>query len=120
MSFPKSVFHRQSCRAEETESYFRILSIGPTFSVDAEATATIDTYFNLSVSVAYDVQNMQVLFTPGSHSQTGIILPRQEGGVMLSASPSVSSQGQLAAHLIPSVSVLPILILVYHCVLHVF
>ncbi|KAH9894966.1 hypothetical protein C8Q73DRAFT_645192 [Cubamyces lactineus] len=85
-------------------SYPGILSIGPTFSINALATASIDTYLNVSAGLAYDVRGMQVSFTSSSRSQTGNVTVGKTGEVQLSASPSVTAHGQLAAHLIPSIA----------------
>ncbi|KAJ8486964.1 hypothetical protein ONZ51_g4473 [Trametes cubensis] len=85
-------------------SFPGILDIGPTFDVNAIATASLDTYLNLSASLAYDIQGMQITFMSGSHSQTGNITLGKMSGVQLSASPSVTSHGQLTAHLIPSIA----------------
>ncbi|KAI0331217.1 hypothetical protein GY45DRAFT_1370196 [Cubamyces sp. BRFM 1775] len=71
-------------------SFPGILSIGPTISISAEATAFIDTYLNLTAGLTYDIQGMQVALMSGSHSQTGQVHLGKMGDMRLSASPSLA------------------------------
>ncbi|KAI8969672.1 hypothetical protein BD414DRAFT_428107 [Trametes punicea] len=80
-----------------------ILSIGPTFSVNAEATASLDANLDTGVDLAYTVQGLQLFFPPGSNSQGGTYTPG-DSNVKLSVSPNVTSHGQIAAHLIPTLA----------------
>ncbi|KAI0638754.1 hypothetical protein C8Q77DRAFT_1151788 [Trametes polyzona] len=81
----------------------KILSVGPTFSVNVEATASLDANVDMDVDLSYDVKGMQLFFPPGSNSQAGKFTPG-DSNVKLSASPNVTSHGQIAAHLIPSLA----------------
>ncbi|KAI0653807.1 hypothetical protein C8Q70DRAFT_1048306 [Cubamyces menziesii] len=81
----------------------KILSIGPTFNVDAEATASLDANLDMDVDLAYDVKGLQLFFPPGSNSQAGTYTPG-DSNIKLSVSPNVTSHGQVAAHLIPSLN----------------
>lgn len=87
----------------DTNICFRIFSIGPTFSVNVEATASLDANVDMDVDLAYDVKGMELFFPPGSNSQAGTFTPG-DSNLKLSVSPNVTSHGQVAAHLIPSVS----------------
>ena len=58
----------------------------------------------MDVDLAYDVKGLQLFFPPGSNSQAGTYTPG-DSNIKLSVSPNVTSHGQVAAHLIPSVSI---------------
>ncbi|KAI0770916.1 hypothetical protein BD413DRAFT_69883 [Trametes elegans] len=79
-----------------------IFSIGPTFSVNAEATAELDTNINLDVDLSYNVKGMQLFFPP-SKDPKGEYKPG-DSNVKLSVSPNITTHGQIAAHLIPSLA----------------
>ncbi|OJT15610.1 hypothetical protein TRAPUB_5938 [Trametes pubescens] len=81
----------------------KIFSIGPTFSVNVEATASLDANVDMDVDLAYDVKGMELFFPPGSNSQAGTFTPG-DSNLKLSVSPNVTSHGQVAAHLIPSLA----------------
>ncbi|KAI0364910.1 hypothetical protein BV20DRAFT_973864 [Pilatotrama ljubarskyi] len=81
----------------------KIFTIGPTFSVNAEATASLDANVDMDVDLAYDVKGMQLFFPPGGNSQAGSFTPG-DSNVKLSVSPNVTAHGQVAAHLIPSLA----------------
>ncbi|OSD05577.1 hypothetical protein PYCCODRAFT_1464936 [Trametes coccinea BRFM310] len=81
----------------------KILAIGPTFNVNAEATASIDANIDMDVDIAYTISGMQLFFPPGSNSQAGKFTPG-DSNVKLAASPNVTTHGQVAAHLIPQLA----------------
>ncbi|KAI0327755.1 hypothetical protein GY45DRAFT_1256343 [Cubamyces sp. BRFM 1775] len=81
-----------------------ILSIGPTLSVSTELTASIDTFLELDVDMAYKIEGMQLVLTSGSHSQSGTFTPEQASAPNISVSPGAGSNAQLAAHLIPKLA----------------
>ncbi|KAL6305714.1 hypothetical protein BKA93DRAFT_211137 [Sparassis latifolia] len=82
-----------------------ILTIGPTFELNVEATAMLDVDLNLAVGLNYNISNAELYFPPSSNSATsgGIFMPG-DTNVQLSASPNVTSQTTLTAHLIPTVA----------------
>ncbi|KAI0668758.1 hypothetical protein C8Q78DRAFT_245368 [Trametes maxima] len=80
----------------------KILSIGPTFSVNAEAAASLDANLDMDVDLAYSVKGLQLFFPPSS-DPAGQYTPG-DSNLKLSVSPNVTSHGQVAAHLIPSLA----------------
>src|ERR1700722_1031386 len=48
-----------------------ILTIGPSFKVNAQTTATLDVDLNLKVGLSYNVNNAQLFFPPSSELQSG-------------------------------------------------
>ncbi|TFK84342.1 hypothetical protein K466DRAFT_602089 [Polyporus arcularius HHB13444] len=80
----------------------KILSIGPTFSVNAEATASLDANLNVDVDLAYTIAGAQLFFPPND-KPAGSFTPN-DSNLKLSVSPNITSHGQIAAHLIPSLA----------------
>ncbi|PCH33009.1 hypothetical protein WOLCODRAFT_63935 [Wolfiporia cocos MD-104 SS10] len=81
-----------------------ILTIGPTFEVNAEASATIDVDLGLVVGLNYTIDDAQLLFPPPSnYTPTGNFIPG-DTDVQLSASPNVTSNSVLTANLIPTLA----------------
>ena len=78
------------------------MSIGPTFSVNAEATASLDANLNVDVDLDYTISGAQLFFPP-SNNPAGSFKPG-DSNVKLSVSPNITSHGQVAAHLIPSLA----------------
>ncbi|KAI0661168.1 hypothetical protein C8Q70DRAFT_1130587 [Cubamyces menziesii] len=81
----------------------RILSIGPTFRIDAQATASIDTNLAADINVAYAIQGAQLFFTSHSFTHSGNFTSAPSD-VNLSFSPDVTTHAQIAAHLLPSLN----------------
>ncbi|KAI0820581.1 hypothetical protein BC628DRAFT_1396212 [Trametes gibbosa] len=81
----------------------KIFSIGPTFTVNVEATASLDANVDVDVDLAYDVKGMQLFFPPGANSQAGQFTPG-DSNLKLGVSPNITSHGQIAAHLLPSLN----------------
>ncbi|KAH9846167.1 hypothetical protein C2E23DRAFT_602807 [Lenzites betulinus] len=76
------------------------LTIGPTFTVNLEATASLDANINADVALAYNMPDMQFYFPSSPNSQSGQF-KRGDSNIKLSVSPEVASHGQIAVHLIP-------------------
>lgn len=80
----------------------KILSIGPTFSVNAEADASLDANLNMDVDLDYTISGAELFFPPSS-SSSGAFTPG-DSKLQLSVSPDVTANGQVTAHLIPSLA----------------
>ncbi|KAI1787663.1 hypothetical protein LXA43DRAFT_703234 [Ganoderma leucocontextum] len=79
-----------------------LFSIGPTFTVNAEGTATLDADIKTDVDIDYKIMGAELFFPPQGTS-AGSFTPG-DSNVQLSVTPGVTSQGQIAAHLIPTLS----------------
>ncbi|EJF58506.1 hypothetical protein DICSQDRAFT_172861 [Dichomitus squalens LYAD-421 SS1] len=79
-----------------------ILSIGPTFSVNAEADASLDANLNMDVDLDYTISGAQLFFPPSS-GPSGAFTPG-DSKLQLSVSPDVTANGQVTAHLIPTLA----------------
>ncbi|KAK0495454.1 hypothetical protein EDD18DRAFT_241861 [Armillaria luteobubalina] len=79
-----------------------ILSIGPSFQIDARANATLDVNLDLNVGVVYNISQAQFVFppadgnTPGSGSFNAGDTP-----LKLSVGTAINATGAIEAHLIP-------------------
>jgi len=80
-----------------------ILTIGPTFQINAQAKATLDLNVDLNVGLNYNVAKGRLVFPPRDKNNSGSF---QVGDtpLKLSASPSVTATGTVEAHLIPSIN----------------
>ena len=110
-----------------------LIEVGPLFSVDASATAEIDTSLHMSVDLAYNITNGHLLFPPvqndttntsiaASQTSNGSFAPSDTStfaplinplhrsplvsstGLQLSVNPSGDIHGRLEAHLIPTLA----------------
>ncbi|TDL21135.1 hypothetical protein BD410DRAFT_840835 [Rickenella mellea] len=82
-----------------------VLTIGPDFTLNARATANLDIDVNMNIDLAYDVQNLQLVFPPVSgQPSSGSPTPR-DTPLKLSVSPQVSSQGTVEVHVIPTIDI---------------
>ncbi|KAL5497716.1 hypothetical protein ACEPAH_2647 [Sanghuangporus vaninii] len=79
-----------------------ILSLGPTFEIDAQALATIDLDVTMDVDLAYSFSDLQLFFPPSDGHPSGAVVAPQDTPLKLSASPNVESNATLEAHLIPA------------------
>ncbi|KAJ4488374.1 hypothetical protein J3R30DRAFT_3279916 [Lentinula aciculospora] len=80
-----------------------ILTIGPSFDVQAEATAKLDLAADLKVGIVYNISNAQLVF-PDKKNQSGGNFNVGDTPLTLSVTPSVKSTGSLTAHLIPTLN----------------
>ncbi|KAF8988453.1 hypothetical protein BDQ17DRAFT_1435003 [Cyathus striatus] len=100
-----------------------ILTIGPSFEVNAEVTASLEIDADLTVGVNYHIANATFVFPPGSDSNTGglsipvilvsshhvlfpkpICLNKIFTALQLSLSSSVKATGSVEAHVIPTLN----------------
>ncbi|KAG6889555.1 hypothetical protein C0995_016682 [Termitomyces sp. Mi166 len=83
-----------------------VLTIGPTFEVNAQASAGLDIEADTTVGLNYHFDNAQLVF-PGDSNQTEAAENSFTIGdtpLKLSVSPSVKATGNVQAHLIPSLN----------------
>ncbi|KAJ6531427.1 hypothetical protein DFH09DRAFT_933845 [Mycena vulgaris] len=82
-----------------------ILTVGPSFQLSAQVTATLDVNLDMKVAINFDVANAQLSFPPGSgDAPDGKAFSIGDTPLTLSVSPDVTATGTLAAHLIPSLN----------------
>ncbi|KAJ7474871.1 hypothetical protein FB451DRAFT_1246878 [Mycena latifolia] len=82
-----------------------ILTVGPSFQVDAQVTASLDVNLDMTVGINFDVNNAQLSFPPGSgDAPDGKAFSIGDTPLTLSASPDVTATGTVTAHLIPSLN----------------
>ncbi|KAI0340900.1 hypothetical protein BDW22DRAFT_1333399 [Trametopsis cervina] len=79
-----------------------ILSIGPSFVVNAQGTGTLDTELNMAVDLAYSVNGANLFFPPKKGSSSGDFKPA-DTSLNLSVAPNVAATGSLEAHIIPTI-----------------
>ncbi|KAJ3528236.1 hypothetical protein NM688_g8023 [Phlebia brevispora] len=80
-----------------------IFTLGPSFNVDLEGIATIDTDVDMTVGLAYNINNGRLVFPPDQGSSSGSFVPANTN-LQLSASPNVASQASVEAHVIPNIA----------------
>ncbi|KZT68486.1 hypothetical protein DAEQUDRAFT_328526 [Daedalea quercina L-15889] len=82
-----------------------ILSIGPTFQIDAKATLAVEAGVGLDVDFAFNADNLELYFPPTSTSSSGDISNATSNAqVNLIGSPDVTSNTNLTLDLIPGIS----------------
>ncbi|KAJ6472874.1 hypothetical protein C8R47DRAFT_987651 [Mycena vitilis] len=79
-----------------------ILSIGPTFQVNARGTATAELAADLALGINYHVKNAQMSFPSGT--QSGGSFSLGDTPLKLSADTTVEATTTVEAHLIPSIN----------------
>ncbi|KAF8896684.1 hypothetical protein BD779DRAFT_1433082, partial [Infundibulicybe gibba] len=82
-----------------------ILSIGPNFQINAEATAVLDLNVDLNVGVNFHISNAQMTFPPSSGQGSSGAFQLDDTPLKLSASPSVTATGSVEAHIIPTLNI---------------
>ncbi|KAF8988456.1 hypothetical protein BDQ17DRAFT_1257644 [Cyathus striatus] len=82
-----------------------ILTIGPSFQVNAELTATLDVEANLTVGVNYQITNANFDFPSKAGSSTGGSFKPADTPLQLSLASSVKATASLEAHIIPSINI---------------
>ncbi|KIM37638.1 hypothetical protein M413DRAFT_258841 [Hebeloma cylindrosporum] len=82
-----------------------ILTLGPSFQVNAQAKAALDLDVGLSVGINYKNDNAELVFPPNSKQASKGAFNVGDTPLKLSASPGVNATGSLEAHLIPSLTV---------------
>ncbi|THH19176.1 hypothetical protein EW146_g1957 [Bondarzewia mesenterica] len=79
-----------------------ILTIGPTFKVDAEFIAGFELAIDLNVSLAYTAQNAFLVFPP-DHGASGGMFGPSDNSLSIAANPSLQSDANVTTHLIPTI-----------------
>lgn len=87
-------------------SFPGILTIGPSFRVDARATAALDMNADLKVGISYKLDNAVLVFPADSKKaqQQGSSFKVGDTPLKLAVVPSVKATGLVEAHLIPSLN----------------
>ncbi|KAJ7471656.1 hypothetical protein B0H11DRAFT_1729811 [Mycena galericulata] len=80
-----------------------ILSIGPTFEVNANAKATLDVNVDMTIGINYNIENAQLFFPPNGKSSGGTF-SLGDTPLKLSADTNATATGTVEAHLIPSIN----------------
>ncbi|KAJ7087908.1 hypothetical protein B0H15DRAFT_736963, partial [Mycena belliarum] len=78
-----------------------ILTIGPTFKIQAQATASLDVNVDATVVLAYRIDNAKLFFPRSDSLKSGGNFNPADSPLSLSVTPSVSSKAVVAAHVIP-------------------
>ncbi|KAF7368686.1 hypothetical protein MVEN_00193100 [Mycena venus] len=76
-----------------------IFSLGPTFTVDAQATANLDVNLDVETQINLDINNAQLSFPPWVRQRA-----RWERVLHRRYAPDVKATGTLAVHLIPALN----------------
>ncbi|KAK0200045.1 hypothetical protein DFS33DRAFT_1267849 [Desarmillaria ectypa] len=79
-----------------------ILSIGPTFEIDAQAVAKLDVVLDLNVGVVYNISKAQFVFPPNKNDNVKSGSFRiGDTPLKLSVLPAANATGTIETHLIP-------------------
>ncbi|KAJ7680190.1 hypothetical protein B0H14DRAFT_3062513 [Mycena olivaceomarginata] len=81
-----------------------ILTIGPSFQLNAQFVGDVQLSMDLSVGINFDVNNAQLIFPPNSATPDSSAFSIGDTPLSLSAAPGVQATGTLTAHLIPSLN----------------
>ncbi|KAJ7819565.1 hypothetical protein B0H14DRAFT_2372479 [Mycena olivaceomarginata] len=82
-----------------------ILTVGPSFEVNAEFTGSFDVNLDMKVGIVFNVNNAQLAFPPGTAAAPAAkAFSIGDTPLTLSATPEVKATGTVAAHLIPSLN----------------
>ncbi|KAJ7088827.1 hypothetical protein B0H15DRAFT_780532 [Mycena belliarum] len=86
-------------------SFPGILTIGPSFKVDAQIVGDVDVAMDMTVGINFNVKNAQLAFPPDAKNK-----PEEKAfsigdtPLTLNAAPNVQATGTITAHLIPSLN----------------
>ncbi|ESK93403.1 hypothetical protein Moror_1814 [Moniliophthora roreri MCA 2997] len=78
-----------------------ILEVGPTFEINARATASLDVNMDLTVGLTYQISDAQFTFPAKANDKTKGDFKLGDTPLQLSVSPSVQALGTIEASLIP-------------------
>ncbi|PPR03912.1 hypothetical protein CVT24_008115, partial [Panaeolus cyanescens] len=82
-----------------------IITIGPSFEVNAQVKAALDLSVNANVGISYKVENAELVFPPSSgDDKQGGVFNVGDTPLKLSAAGSATATGSVEAHLIPTVN----------------
>ncbi|RDB30165.1 hypothetical protein Hypma_012365 [Hypsizygus marmoreus] len=82
-----------------------ILSVGPTFKILGQATATLDVNVNMNIDLSYTVNRAKLFFPPSPNSPSDGSFSPGNRPLKLSVSPSLASKAIVTAHLIPRLDI---------------
>ncbi|RDB30162.1 hypothetical protein Hypma_012361 [Hypsizygus marmoreus] len=83
-----------------------LLTLGPTFKVLGQATATLDIGVDVKVDVSYNINQAKLFFPPSpKYPGSGVFHPGTSGPVKLSVAPSLASTATANAHIIPRLDI---------------
>ncbi|KAJ7143998.1 hypothetical protein C8R44DRAFT_141912 [Mycena epipterygia] len=80
-----------------------ILSIGPSFEVNANAKATLDLNVDMTLGINYNIENAQLFFPPKGKSSGGSF-SLGDTPLKLSADTNATATGTIEGHIIPSIN----------------
>jgi hypothetical protein len=80
-----------------------ILTIGPSFKINAQAKAGLDVGIDMVVDLNYQVKGAKLFFPSSANHASGGGFTPGDTPLKLSVSPDVTSKGTVEAHLIPTV-----------------
>lgn len=72
--------------------------------MNANADATLDANLNMDVDIDYDISGATLFFPPGSNNNGGGSFKPGDNQLKLAVSPNVTSNGQITAHLSPTLA----------------
>ncbi|KAJ3506385.1 hypothetical protein NLJ89_g6898 [Agrocybe chaxingu] len=81
-----------------------ILTIGPSFQLNAQAKASLDLNLGMTVGISYKIDKAELVFPPNSERASNGTFTIRDTPLQLSASPNIAATGTLEAHLIPGVN----------------
>ncbi|ESK93406.1 hypothetical protein Moror_1817 [Moniliophthora roreri MCA 2997] len=79
-----------------------ILTLGPSFKIQGQAKATLDIDADLTVDLAYTVDNAKLFFPKSDTQQSGGDFTPTNTPLKLSVTPSVASKAVVEGHIIPT------------------
>ncbi|EIM91796.1 uncharacterized protein STEHIDRAFT_46336 [Stereum hirsutum FP-91666 SS1] len=90
-------------------SFPGILTIGPSFAINAEAKATLEIDVDLTLDLAHNITNGHMVFPPGAASadqttNNGQFVPSNTG-LTFAANPELNGTASVEAHLIPTLQI---------------
>ncbi|PPQ93459.1 hypothetical protein CVT25_008563 [Psilocybe cyanescens] len=80
-----------------------VLTIGPSFVINGQATATLDLDVGLTVGISYTIDNAQLTFPPSSQQSSGAF-NIGDTPLKLTAGATGKATGTVEAHLIPTLN----------------
>ncbi|KAJ7763202.1 hypothetical protein DFH07DRAFT_813111 [Mycena maculata] len=78
-----------------------ILSIGPTFKIQGQVTATLDIDLDLKVDLSYCIDDAKLFYPPSPYNNNSGTFTPDNSPLNFSVSPALASSATLEAHIIP-------------------
>ncbi|KAJ7143848.1 hypothetical protein C8R44DRAFT_657477 [Mycena epipterygia] len=82
-------------------SFPGVLTVGPSFKVQGQVTATLDVDVDLGVDLSYCISNAKLFYPPSAFNTNSGKFTPNNSPLNFSVSPSVASSAKLEAHIIP-------------------